>query len=463
MSYATTNPYTGQVEKEFPTATDAEVKAAIDSAHSAFQSWKARPVSERVQVLHNAANILRERHTEFARILTLEMGKLIGEAEAEVELSAKILEYYVKNAEAELAPRELPAEGFAKGAVQLVYEPLGVLFIVEPWNFPYYQIVRISAPQLAVGNTIILKHASIVPQAAAAFEELFKEAGLPDGAFINVYADHGQTELILSDPRVKGVALTGSEAAGASVAQAAGKYLKKSTLELGGADAFIVLEDADIDKAVKWAVFGRHWNGGQVCVSSKRIIVVDSVYDEFLAKYKAGVAALKAGDPLDAATTLAPLSSKDAQAGLARQVEEAVAHGAHAETVGAPVPARGNFFQPTIITGITAENPAYRTEFFGPVSHVYRVADEAAAVKLANDSPFGLGGSVFTRDTDRGRRVAARLETGMVYLNHPTGVKADIPFGGVKQSGYGHELIDLGIHEFVNIKPVVDTPIDDEF
>lgn len=463
MSYATTNPYTGKVEKEFPTATDDEVRAAIGAADAAFRSWRAKSVNERVQVLHNAANILRERHTEYAKILTLEMGKLIGEAEAEVELCAKILEYYVKNAEAELAPRDLPAEGFADGAVRLVYEPLGVIYIVEPWNFPYYQIVRVSAPQLAAGNTVILKHASIVPQAAAAFEALFEEAGLPEGAFVNVYASHSQTELFLSDPRVKGVALTGSEAAGASVAQAAAKYLKKSTLELGGADAFIVLEDADLDKAVKWAVFGRHWNGGQVCVSSKRIIVVDSVYDEFLAKYRAGVAALKAGDPLDPATTLAPLSSKDARVVLGRQVEQAVAHGARAETAGEPVPAQGNFFQPTIITGITPGNPAYSTEFFGPVSHVYRVADEAAAIKLANDSPFGLGGSVFTRDTGRGKRVAAQLETGMVYLNHPTGVKADIPFGGVKLSGYGHELIDLGIHEFVNIKSIVDVPIDDGF
>jgi len=463
MAYATTNPYTGEVVKTFPTATDDEVKSAIGAAHKTFQTWRFTPIAKRVEVLANAARILRERHTEYAKILTLEMGKLIGEAEAEVELSAKILEYYVKNAEAQLSPRNLPVEGFAEGAVQLEYEPLGVLYIVEPWNFPYYQIVRISAPQLAAGNTLILKHASIVPQAAAAFEALFLEAGLPKGAFINLYASHDHNELILSDPRVRGVALTGSEKVGAAVAQIAAKYLKKSTLELGGADAFIVLEDADIAKAVDWAVFGRHWNGGQVCVSSKRIIVVDAIYAAFLDKYKAGVAKLRAGDPLNPDTTLAPLSSKDARDNLAKQVKAAVANGARAEKVGAPVPTQGNFYQPTIITGITPKNPAYHTEFFGPVSHVYRVADEAAAIKLANDSPFGLGGSVFTKDIERGKRVARQLDTGMVFLNHPTGVKADIPFGGVKNSGYGHELIDLGIHEFVNIKPIVDTPIDDAF
>lgn len=463
MPYATTNPYTGEVIKTFPTATDEEVKAAISSADSAFQSWKETSYETRAAVLSGAARILRARHTEYAKILTLEMGKLIAEAEAEVELSAKILDYYAQNGASLLQPRSLPAAGFKAGAVKLIYQPLGVLYIVEPWNFPYYQIVRVAAPQLLAGNTLILKHASNVPQAAATFENLFIEAGLPKGAFINLYAAHNHSDLILSDPRVRGVALTGSEKAGASVASIAGKHLKKSTLELGGSDAYIVLEDADIDKAVNWAVFGRHWNSGQVCVSSKRMILVDAIYDEFYKKYKSGVAKLKAGDPFDPSTTLAPLSSQEAVELLKKQVNTAIEAGATAETVGNPVPEKGAFYQPTILTNITPDNPAYHTEMFGPVSQIYRVADEAAAIRVANDSPFGLGGSVFTSDPARGQRVAAQIDTGMMYINHPTGVKADIPFGGVKNSGYGHELIDLGIHEFVNIKVIADTPIDDGF
>lgn len=463
MAYATTNPYTGEVVKTFPTATDEEITAAIDAADSAFRPWRDTPIPRRAEILANTARILRERHTDYARILTLEMGKTIAEAEAEVELSAKILDYYVEHGEEQLAPRVIPAEGLPEGAVKLVYEPLGVIYLVEPWNFPYYQIVRVGAPQLIAGNTLILKHASNVPQAAAAFEALFREAGLPEGVFTNVYASHSHSELILSDPRVRGVALTGSEAAGAAVAATAGKYLKKSTLELGGMDVLIVLDDADVDKAAQWAVVGRHWNAGQVCVSSKRLIVVDAVYDRFLEKYREGVAALRAGDPMDPTTTLAPLSSQGAADLLARQVEEAVAAGAHAETLGAPVPEQGAFYQPTILTGITPDNPAYTTELFGPVTQLFRVADEDEAVRVANDSPFGLGGSVFTSDPERVQRVSAGVETGMMYINHPTGVKADVPFGGVKTSGYGHELIDLGLHEFVNIKAVVDTPIDNAF
>lgn len=463
MAYATINPYTGEKIKTFPTATDSEVKDAISLADDTFKSWKEASFETKAAVLSGTAHILRAKHTEYAKILTLEMGKLLGEAEAEVELSAKILEYYAKNGASLLKPRSLSVDGLKEGAVKLVYQPLGILYIVEPWNFPYYQIVRVAAPQLMAGNTLILKHASNVPQSSAAFEALFMEAGLPKGAFVNLYASHDHNALILSDPRVRGVALTGSEQAGAAVASIAGKYLKKSTLELGGSDAFIVLDDADIDKAVNWAVFGRHWNSGQVCISSKRIILVDAIYDEFLKKYKAGVAKLRAGDPLDAATTLAPLSSQDAVNLLSKQVNAAVAAGAVAERVGDMVPVKGTFYQPTILTNITLENPAYHTEMFGPVSQIYRVPDEAGAIRLANDSPFGLGGSVFTNNFARGQRVAQQIDTGMMYINHPTGVKADIPFGGIKNSGYGHELIDLGIHEFVNIKVIVDTPIDDSF
>ena len=463
MAYQTTNPYTGETLKTFPDATDAEVAQALERGHAAFQQWRLKPVKERVTFLQKAADLLRTRHTEYAKLLTTEMGKLLAEAEAEVELSAAILEYYVKHAEAELAPQPLPCEDPVVSEAQLVHEPLGIILAIEPWNFPYYQIARIMAPQLAAGNVILLKHASNVPQSAAAFEKLMQETGLPAGCFQNLYATRGQIETIINDPRVQGVALTGSEGAGALVAAQAGRALKKSTMELGGSDAFIVLDDADLDKAVKWAVFGRHWNGGQVCCSSKRIIVHESIHDEFVRRYTEGVAQLKSGDPMEASTTLAPLSSQQAADDVRRWIDEAVAHGATATVIGAEVPRQGAFVRPVLLTGVKPGNPVYHHEFFGPVSMIFKVKDEDEAIRLANDSPFGLGGSVFTRDIERGKRVAAQISTGMVYINHPTAVKADLPFGGVRRSGYGRELIGLGLKEFVNHKLVGVTDIDGAF
>jgi succinate-semialdehyde dehydrogenase/glutarate-semialdehyde dehydrogenase len=391
------------------------------------------------------------------------MGKLLAEAVAEVELSAAIFDYYADNAERLLAPEALPVADPAEGEATLVHEPLGVLLAIEPWNFPYYQIARIIAPQLSAGNTMLLKHAANVPQSAAAFEALMREAGLPEGAFRNLYATRAQIELIINDPRVHGVALTGSEGAGATVAAHAGKALKKSTMELGGADAFVVLADADLDKTVKWAVFGRHWNGGQVCVSSKRMIVVDQVYDAFAERYATGVAGLHMGDPFDPATTLAPLSSQKAADDLRDMIRRAVEHGATATEVGPEVPNQGAFVQPTILTDIGEDNPARYWEFFGPVSMLFRASDEDDAVRIANDSPFGLGGSVFTSDTRHGAEVAGGISTGMVFVNHPTMVKADLPFGGVRRSGYGRELLGLGIKEFVNHKLINVVDIDAPF
>lgn len=463
MSYATVNPYTGETLATFPDATDAEVKGAIDRAHAAFLRWKETPFAERARILQRAADLLRRDADRHARLLTLEMGKLLAEAKAEVELSAKIFEYYVRHAETLLKPEKLPVLDPAEGEAVLVHEPLGVLLAIEPWNFPYYQIARILAPQLSAGNTLLLKHASNVPQSAAAFEKLMLEAGLPAGAFRNLYATRSQIELILNDPRVHGVALTGSEGAGATVAAQAARALKKSTLELGGADAFVVLADADLDKTVKWAVFGRHWNGGQVCVSSKRMIIVDSLYDAFLERYRAGVAQLVAGDPLDPGTTLAPLSSQTAADEVREKIRKAVAHGAKAEEVGPRVPTRGAFVQPTILTDVGESNPARYWEFFGPVSMLFRARDEADAVRIANDSPFGLGGSVFTSNPAHGAEVAKQISTGMVFVNHPTKVEADIPFGGIRRSGYGRELLGLGLKEFVNHKVIDVVDIDAPF
>lgn len=463
MAYATTNPYTGEVVKTFNDATDTEVTAAIEKAHATFLKWKDTGFAERARVMRKAAELLRADKRSYAELLTLEMGKIIGEAEAEVELSAAIFEYYADYAEKLLAPEKLPVADPAEGEAILVHEPLGVLLAIEPWNFPYYQIARIIAPQLSAGNTMLLKHASNVPQSAAIFEELMLKAGLPEGGFKNLYATRKQISLILNDPRVQGVALTGSEGAGAEVASIAGKALKKSTLELGGADAFVVLGDADLDKTVGWAVFGRHWNGGQVCVSSKRMIIVDKIYDEFLAMYTAGVSALKAGDPMDPATTLAPLSSQGAADEVKQKIAEAVKHGATASEVGPKVPTKGAFVQPTILTNVTPDNPAYYWEFFGPVSMILKAKDEADAIHIANDSPFGLGGSVFTSNPKHGVEVAAKISTGMVFVNHPTMVKADLPFGGVRRSGYGRELLGLGLKEFVNHKLIDVVDIDAPF
>lgn len=463
MAYATINPYTGESLKTFPDATDGDVLDAIGKAHDAFLSWKETPFAERGRILQKSADLLRQNQDAYARLLTLEMGKLFAEAKAEVELSAKIFEYYVRNAEELLKPEKLPVLDPAEGEAILVHEPLGVLLAIEPWNFPYYQIARIIAPQLSAGNTVLLKHASNVPQSAAAFQDLMKLAGLPDGAFRNLYATRSQIELILNDDRVHGVALTGSEAAGSVVAAQAGKALKKSTLELGGADAFVVLADADLDKTAKWGVFGRHWNGGQVCVSSKRMIIVEEVYDGFLTRYRQGVSELVAGDPFDPKTTLAPLSSKGAADEVKDKIREAVKLGAKAEEVGPPVPNQGAFVQPTILTDLADDNPARYWEFFGPVSMLFRAKDEADAVRIANDSPFGLGGSVFTSNPAHGAEVARQIATGMVFVNHPTKVEADLPFGGIKRSGYGRELIGLGLKEFVNHKLIDVVDIDAHF
>lgn len=463
MTYATTNPYTGEVLKTFPDATDADVEQGVASAHSAFLSWKDTSFAERAKIMQGAADILRKEIETYAKLLTLEMGKLFSEAKAEVELSANIFEYYAQKAEALLAPQKLPVANPAEGEAMLVHEPLGVLLGIEPWNFPYYQVARIIAPQLSAGNTMLLKHASNVPQCAAAFEKLMREAGLPDGAFKNLYATRSQIEYILNDPRVHGVALTGSEGAGAAIASQAGKALKKSTMELGGADAFVVLANADLEKTTKWAVFGRHWNGGQVCVSSKRMIIVDEVYDQFLERYSAGVARLQAGDPFDPDTTLAPLSSQDAADEIKDKIRQAVALGATATEVGPVVPNRGAFVQPTILTDVTEDNPARYWEFFGPVSMLFRAKDEDDAVRIANDSPFGLGGSVFTSNPKHGAEVARKISTGMVFVNHPTMVKADLPFGGIRRSGYGRELLGLGIKEFVNHKFIDVVDIDAPF
>ena len=449
MTYQSLNPYDGKILRTYEELTDEQLEAAVHTAAQCFETWRHTTFATRVTVLQRAAAILRTRVDEFARPITLEMGKLIEESRGEVALSADILDYYAANAERFLAPQQLTP---ASGEATIESSPLGVIFGVEPWNFPYYQLARFVAPNLMVGNVVLVKHASNVPQCAIAFADLFIEAGAPIGAYTNLQISKAQIARVIGDPRIKGVALTGGEAAGAIVAGQAGQALKKSTMELGGSDAFIVLEDADLDETVKWALWGRINNAGQCCVAAKRFIAVEAVADRFLDKFTTAMKGLKTGDPMDKATTLAPLSSQQALTTLVDQVDRSVAKGARLVLGGTRVDGPGAFMQPTILTDIAPDNPAYSEEFFGPVALFFRVADEDAAVALANDSSFGLGGSVFTKDVARGKRIASRIESGMVFINHPTWTAADLPFGGIKHSGYGRELSSLGIQEFVNKK-----------
>lgn len=458
MAYATTNPYTNETLATFAEIGDEELERALGTAQNTFESWRTRSFDERGEVVGRAARILRERPDDFARLLTLEMGKLFEESRGEVELAASILDYYAENAEEFLAPERVATDAPEAGEAVVVSDPIGVLFGVQPWNFPYYQLARFAGPNLMAGNVVMVKHASIVPQSAAAFESLFREAGAPEGAYTNVYASKDQVTRAIRDPRVRGVALTGSEGAGASVAAHAGEELKKSTLELGGSDALIVLADADLGLSVERALWGRLNNAGQSCVAAKRIIVVEEVADEFLRRFGEGLARLRAGDPFDSETTLPPLSSQSAADDLQELVDEAEAHGATVITPGDPVPEGGAFAQPRIITGLTRDNPVYDKEFFGPVALFFRAEDEEDAVRIANDSTFGLGGSVFTEDVAHGADVARRIDTGMVFVNHPAWTRPELPFGGTKRSGYGQELSAAGIQEFVNKKLITVMP-----
>src|SRR5271157_1785881 len=451
MAYQSVNPYDGKILKTFEELSDEQLEAALETAAACFETWRHTTFAERAAVVAKASAIMRARIDEFARPVTLEMGKLIDQARGEVVLSADIIDYYAKNAERFLATEHLKP---SSGEAEVESSPFGVLFGVQPWNFPYYQLARFAAPNLMAGNVVMVKHAGCVPQCAIAFGKLWLEAGVPVGAYTNLLISHDQVNRVIDDPRIKGVALTGSVEAGKSVAGRAGKNLKKSTMELGGSDAFIVLEDADLDKTVKWAVWGKMNNTGQCCVAAKRFIVVEELADNFLDKFQIALAALKPGDPLDESTTLGPLASETALKLLLKQVREAVAHGARVFAGGDRIGHQGAFMQPTILTDVAPNNPTFRQEFFGPVALFFRVKNEDEAVALANDSDFGLGGSVFTRDVARGRRVASRVDTGMMFVNHPTWTKPDLPFGGIKDSGYGRELSSMGIQEFVNKKLV---------
>jgi succinate-semialdehyde dehydrogenase/glutarate-semialdehyde dehydrogenase len=451
MTYHSVNPYNGKLLKTFEEFSVEQLDAALATAETCFQTWRHTTFGERARIVAEVGALMSAKVDELARLVTLEMGKRIDEARGEVKFSASILAYYAKNAERFLAPVTLHP---AVGEAHMESSPIGVIFCVEPWNFPYYQLARVAGPHLMAGNVLMVKHAANVPQCAIAFEKLWIEAGAPVGLYTNLLISHEQAERVVDDPRVKGVALTGSAAAGRSIAARAGQNLKPSSLELGGSDAFIVLNDADLEDTIKWAVWGRMYNDGQTCVAAKRFIVAEELADAFLGKFQAALTTLESGDPMDEKTTLGPLSTESALVDLLKQVEGAVANGATLVMGGKRIDRPGSFMQPTILTDIDPQNPAFRQEFFGPVALFFRVKDEDEAVALANDSDFGLGGSVFTRDIARGERVASRIETGMMFVNNIDWSDADLPFGGIKNSGYGRELGDSGIQEFVNKKLV---------
>jgi succinate-semialdehyde dehydrogenase/glutarate-semialdehyde dehydrogenase len=445
--YATVNPYTGQLEKEFPFLETDQIDGLVERAHSAFQEWGRLPVQERAAIVGRAGDLMLERRDELAALVTREMGKRIKEAAGEVMLAASILKYYAENGPRFLEPTRIDVMA---GEAVVENEPIGTILAIEPWNYPLYQAVRVAGPNLVLGNTILLKHAELNPQTALAIEQIFRDAGAPEGVYTNVFLKIPDVEKVIAHPHVRGVTLTGSERAGASVAEIAGRNLKKSVLELGGSDPFIVLDADDMGSTVKAATMGRMQNTGQACIAAKRFIVTDDIYDDFVGGLQQAFATFQPGDPADPSTTLAPLSSERAAQDLAAQIQDAIDKGATVLAGGGRPDHDGAFVEPTLLTDVTPEMRAYREELFGPAAVVYRVANEDEAVELANNSDYGLGGTVFSGDLDRARGVAERLEAGMVWVNQPTGSSPELPFGGVKRSGYGRELSELGMFEFAN-------------
>jgi succinate-semialdehyde dehydrogenase/glutarate-semialdehyde dehydrogenase len=446
--YAVVDPATGETIKEYPTITDDELRDAIARADSAHLEWSRATVADRAALVRRVGELHSERRKELAEIIVAEMGKPVRQARGEVAFCASIYEFYADNAEALTADEPIELLG-GEGSAVVRRSSLGVLLGIMPWNFPYYQVARFAGPNLIIGNTILLKHAPQCPQSAEAMAEIFRDAGLPDGAYVNIYATNEQIEWVIADPRVRGVSVTGSERAGAAVAEIAGRHLKKVVLEMGGSDPFIVLGTDDLDKTVEDAVAARIDNAGQSCNAAKRFIVIDELYQPFLEKFTVALTAVQEGDPRERETELGPLSSQLAADRLEDQVRRAVEQGA---TVVAGGKRNGNYFEPTVLTDITPENDVYREELFGPVAQVYRVPSEDDAVALANDTPFGLGSYVMTNDPEQAERVADRIDAGMVYVNIVGADAAETPFGGTKRSGFGRELGRYGADEFVNKK-----------
>jgi succinate-semialdehyde dehydrogenase / glutarate-semialdehyde dehydrogenase len=450
MNYQVVNPATGELEAEYPVATDAEITQILERAHEGYRSWRNNSWQERAQVLHRVAAIYEERINELGSIITREMGKTTAEAIGELEFTAGIYQYYADNGPDLLKDEPIPSNTPGKAWVRR--SPVGPLLGIMPWNYPYYQVARFAAPNLMIGNTIILKHAPQCPESALAMQQIFADAGLPADAYINVFATNEQVADMIADPRVCGVSVTGSERAGSAVAAVASKHLKKVVLELGGSDPFIVLDTDDVAGVAQAATAARMENGGQACNAAKRMIVAEGVYDDFLGEFTKAMAAQVTGDPTDPDVNYGPLSSEQAARNLMEQVQDAISKGATVHTGGKRVDRPGAFIEPTVLSGVTPEMRAFREELFGPVAVVYKVSSADEAVDLANSSAYGLGGAVFSTDAELALSVADRLDVGMAWVNQAEGGGPELPFGGTKRSGVGRELGPLGIDEFVNKK-----------
>lgn len=452
MALQSINPATGEVIKDFAELTDEQIEQKLADAHTAFQTWKDTPLEERTNHLRAIARVMREGKAELAAVITGEVGKTLAASEAEVEKSASALDFYADNAADFLAPQTVDSDGSKS---YLRYDPIGVVLAVMPWNFPFWQVFRFLAPALAAGNVGVLKHASNVQMSAAAIDDILAKAGVPAGVFQNLAISSSRVEAIIKDSRVRAVTLTGSEYAGSQVAMQAGRELKKTVLELGGSDPFIVLKDADIDHAAKTAVAARlQANVGQSCIAAKRFIVDESIEAEFTEKLVEAVKVLKIGDPTDSSTDVGPLVNQQGIDDIDRQVKESIEAGAKLLAGGEQLEGKGCFYQPTVISGVTSDMPAYKEELFGPVLPIITFKTEDEAIEIANNSAYGLGSTIFTTDTDRAEKLAARIDAGQVFINHQVKSDPRLPFGGVKNSGYGRELSSHGMREFVNIKTV---------
>lgn len=448
--YAVTNPATGETEATFDQISDADLAKVVESAENAYRTWgRTSSIDERAAVIRKVADLHTERREELADIIIREMGKPIGDALGEVDFAAAIFGYYADNAHSILADETIELAEGSEGTAIVRTGPLGVLLGIMPWNFPYYQVARFAGPNIVIGNTIILKHASQCPESAAAIQKIFDDAGAPKGVYTNVYASSSQLAGVIADTRVQGVSLTGSEAAGSAVAEVAGKHLKKVVLELGGSDPFILLSTDDLDATVDSAIAARMDNSGQSCNAAKRFIVIDSLYEDFKNKFTEKMLARSPGNPKSEDSDYGPLSSLGAAEGLEGQVQRAEKQGAKVTTSGKR---NGAFFPTTVLTEIPQSADAYHEEFFGPVASIYKVSSEDEAVKVANDTPFGLGSYLFTTDPEQAKRVADKIDAGMVYINVVLADSPELPFGGVKRSGIGREMGRFGANEFVNKK-----------